>query len=1001
MNKTILTVVMATLCLNFSAISQEQVKPPPLKNQGVMGKVISASTNEPLSGAVIKIATINYTVVSNDRGEFVLTLSNKRYNLSISHLGYKSQNINIQIPLKNQLIVALETEEQDLKEVEINAGYYTVKDRERTGSISRVDAKTIGHQPVSNVMGALTGRMSGVQITQQTGVPGGGFDVMIRGRNSVSSGNTPLYIINGVPFTSTSISSASGTGILGHHANPLSVINPSDIESLEVLKDADATAIYGSRGANGVILIKTKTSNPKLGNIEFELQQGIARVNRKLDLLGTEEYLEMRNEAFRNDNVVPGAFDYDVNGKWDQSRNTDWQKELIGGTATTTTSQLSLNGGNVNTNFRVNSGFYRETSVFPGSSAYNRKTVGLTLHHHSINHKFNANFSAKYAVESNNIFSNDLTSLINLPPNAPTLYDQFNQLNWENGTWNNPLAFLKRNYETLTNNIIANTNLSYKLFDGLEIKTSLGYTNISRQEIQTNPLAAFSPFQNYWTKENIWTDFFNGSTGSWILEPQISWRKKVENHLFTAMVGGTLQQDLRSSQRLKAIGFSNESLMRNILSANKLEAMENSYLQYRYIALFGRLNYNYKQKVLINFTARRDGSSRFGPENQFANFGAVGAAWLFSEEPFVIKVLPFLSLGKLRASYGSSGNDLIGDYRYLELWKSTSNNYNGNSGLYPTRIGNPNFAWERNRKFDVALELGILNNKIQFSTNYYRNTSTNQLIDFSLPPSIGFTGVQYNLNAEVRNSGWEFEFNSTNIKKLNFLWNMSLNVTIPQNKLVAFPGLEESSYYTKYEIGKSLNIKRAFKLSDVHPTRGIYTYVDYDGNNSVEWPNDLMSVNLDQKFYGGLFNSFSYKGFELNFMIQFVRQTGINYKAAFYPPGFMMNQPYDVMDRWQKEGDIKSIQKFTQAYAEAFNAYYENGDLSYSDASFLRLKSASFSYTFSPKSLKRLPISSAGMFLRSQNLLTITNFNGLDPESQNVMTLPSLGVLTIGFQLKF
>ena len=998
MFKTTQTIVMAALCLNLNVHAQSPNASSPPKNQAVSGKVISASNGEVLPGAVIKVTSTNQTILSNDKGEFIINLANGSYNLAVYYLSYKTKNISIQIPLKEELVIALDTDDQNLKEVEINAGYYTVKDKERTGSISRITAETIAKQPVSNLLQTMQGRMSGVVITQQTGAPGGGFNVRIRGQNSIANGNDPFYIIDGVPFPSGSLSSSLTSGNIVVRANPLNSINPIDIQSIEVLKDADATAIYGSRGANGVVLITTKKGQIGETHAEILATQGIGNVGHKMNFLNLEQYLQMRKEAFTNDGVSPGLRDYDVNGTWDQTRSTDWQKELIGGTARYTDLQARVSGGNVQTQFLINAAYKRETTVFPGNLSYQRGSTQFNLNHLSVSKKFSANFSALYSNEANHLMDTDLTWFITYAPNAPKLYDANGNINWENGTFNNPLSYLLKKYNATSDNLNSNLTLGFELLPDLKLKSSFGYSLLSRDEVQTNPLSSMNPTTA--KPESTHTYFANNQIRTWIAEPQISWRKQINGSTLNFLAGATFQRNYRIGETLTAKGFNSESLMENIAAAASITGSESVNTIYSYAAIFGRINYDWKQKYFINLTARRDGSSRFGRNNKFANFSAIGAAWIFTNEEFIHTHLPFLSFGKLRSSYGITGNDQIGDYQYLDLWESTDYAYQGSPGLYPERVYNPDYTWEKNRKAEVAIELSFLNNNLSMSVNYFNTRSSNMLVKYALPPSVGFVSVQDNLSAIVQNTGLEFDLNVNNFKTKAFSWSTSVNLTIPRNKLIDFPGLSGSTYNNSYVIGQPLSILKAMKFNGVDPETGVYKLEDLDRDGKVSSPNDRKLVKyIGDKYYGGIQNTMNYKGWQLDFMVQFVKQTGNNYLMNSLAPGFYnFNQPAFVMSRWQEKGDHTSIQKFTQKTTNeyTFMRVYSQG---VSDASFLRLKNVQFSYTFSNNLARKIKLHKARIFMQGQNLWTITNYVGLDPESQDYLSLPPLRVFTAGIQL--
>lgn len=366
---------------------------------------------------MVKGTTIS--MITDQKGNFSIT-ANSTDTLVFSFIGYAAQEILV--GNKTSLNIILVEDSTQLKEVTINAGYYKVKDKERTGSIARITSKDIETQPVTNVLAAMQGRMAGVNITQATGVPGGGFDIQIRGLNSLrAEGNAPLYIIDGVPYSSEPIGYNQSNTIHPTTTSPLNNLNPGDIESLEVLKDADATAIYGSRGANGVVLVTTKRG--KQGNTIFtaNISKGFGEVTRFIKLMNTQQYLAMRAEAFTNDGITSyPSYAYDINGTWDQNRYTDWQKELLGGTAEITNISSSMSGGSEHTQFMISGNFNKETTVFPGDFAYKKGNLRANVNHTSSDRKFRVNFSAGYTLQDNNQPSQDLTPAAwGTPPNAP------------------------------------------------------------------------------------------------------------------------------------------------------------------------------------------------------------------------------------------------------------------------------------------------------------------------------------------------------------------------------------------------------------------------------------------------------------------------------------------------------------------------------------------------------------------------------------------------------
>ena len=983
----------------------DKVRQDPIR---VTGKVTDEA-GAPLPGVTVRIAGTNRGVASDFDGNFAITVPNSATILEFTSIGFATQEITV----GNQTILNVTMQEavNELDEVVLNAGYYNTTKKEATGSIAKVEAKSIEKQPVSNPLAAMQGRMAGVTITQTTGVPGGGFDINIRGLNSLRrEGNKPLVLIDGMPFSTETLSNFQVGGSLfapGSGVSALNSINPSDIESIEILKDADATAIYGSRGANGVVLITTKKGESGKTEFSVNMYSGFSTVEKRLDLMNTEQFIEMRREGVVNDGfgtfLENPAFDTfwpDIK-IWDQNRNTDWQEELIGGTAHTTNMQASVSGGNENTQFLLSGGYHKETTVFPGDFDYGKISAHLKLSHVSNNDRFKLSFSSSYVTDKNNLLDQDLTGeSLRLQPNAPALYDEEGNLNWENSTWINPLAKLERKYLGKTNNLISNAELEYKLGKGLILKTNLGFNTIDFRESSAIPSTVFDPALGRGSEFSV-LFLNNTSRRSWIIEPQINWNMELGKGKLDLLAGTTFQERTSDIFVQKGTGFPNNSLIDNIGAASTFRIFESGNTEYRYSALFGRINYNFDGKYILNLTGRRDGSSRFGPGKQFANFGAIGAAWIFSKESF-LKDNPVLSFGKLRGSFGITGSDQIGDYQFLDTYSLVDGvNYEGTTPLTPTQLFNSDFAWENNEKLEFALDLGLLKDRIFLSAAYYRNESSNQLVGLPLSRLTGFTSIQTNFPATVQNTGLEFELN-TNVRKGEFRWESNLNITIPKNKLVAFPDLDQSdAYKNTLVVGEPLNIVKLYESTGVDPDTGVYSFTDFNNDDIINQDDRQVIQSLDPKFYGGFNNSFTYKGLQFDFLFQFVKQTGPNFAATGGILGGTANSAaIYIKDRWQEAGNIASIQRYTfglnnDAVAGFFN--YRNSDLAYTDASFIRLKNVSLSYELSKKWTKEFKVR---LYLLGQNLITITDYFGLDPENQ-ARRLPPLKTITLGAHFTF
>ena len=972
----------------------------PIFSQNLPQKTISGiitSGADPLIGVNVLVKNSARGSISDLEGRYSVSAS-ANDTLVFTYLGFKP--IEVAVGSSSIMNVEMEVDAQALDAVVINAGYYKVTDREKTGSISRVTAGEIEKQPVNNPLEAIQGRAAGVDITQNSGIAGGGFKVRIRGQNSIMAGNEPLYIIDGVPYdTKTWGAGNTSAGIIPlAEINPLNAINPEAIESIEILKDADATAIYGSRGANGVILITTKKG--KEGKTKFTVSSttGVSHITRKMDLLNTEQYLEMRREAFANDGITEyPEYAYDVNGTWDQSRDTDWQELLIGGTANMRKVMAEVSGGSATTQFLLSGLYQEETTVFPGNFDYDRITVNTSINHKSKNEKFKLTFTGGYTLEKNNIPDRDFAfDAAGLAPNSPALYDEEGNLNWENSTWTNPLARLYSSYKQNNNNLITNTIVSYKLYDNLEFQVNAGYGISDQYGITKNPHTIINPALGRTSSSSI-VNTSEGNRNFWITEPQLHWSTKKGNSGWAVLLGSTFQEQTFGQKSFFAIGFPTDAFMNNLSAATTLVILEENKTTYKYQSFFGRINYSYQDKLFLNITGRRDGSSRFGPNNKYGNFGALGAGWIFSED----LNLSWLSFGKIRGSYGISGNDQIGDYQYLDTYSIADYPYDGNIGLLPTRLDNPDYKWEEIEKREAALDLSFLKNKIDFSVSYYNNRSSNQLINYSLPSTTGFSTIQANLDALVENSGFEFELDGTIVAKENFTWSASVNFSLPKNKLLAFPDLENSTYANRFVIGQPLSVAKLYKLNGVNPETGIFEFEDFNGDGELTSDDDRNYIaDLSPKFFGGLSTSLRYKNWSADILFQFVKKDGYNQFRYSEPPGVMVNQTTSVLDRWQNPGDQASMQKFTSGGDfEAYLAYYRFTQSSgvISDASFIRLKSMEIGYDLP----LRIPEDSAlRIFLQGQNLLTFTSFEGGDPE-QNIGYIPPLRRIVFGAKLDF
>ncbi len=973
----------------------------------VKGKVID-STGVALVGASIRVLNADgkrtaLQAVTDKDGNFELRNVPEDAVLEISYIGYFIQTAKVAADVGH---VVLRSNQSELAEVVINKGYYQTSERLNTGSVGRVSAAEIASQPVENPLAALQGRIPGLEVTTTTGMPGATFNVRIRGQNSLVQGSDPLFIVDGVPVATNGQSINLLTNAARGGTSLFSLINPADIESIEVLKDADATAIYGSRGANGVILITTKKGQPESLTYQLNTYQGWSNATRITPMLTTAEYIEMRGEAFENDGVVPTRQTAPDLLSWDPNRYTDFNEIIADNRAYTTDAQLALSGGSKQWQYSLGGGFHRQTTLTQGNQSSRRSSARFTLAHQSVDDRFGLDFAALYGHNTSNLTGEDLTSLITLPPhmqlhaNDGSLYWGDGERTYTNMGLTNPYAQFFQSHLAKYANLNANIRLSYRVLTGLNLRLHGGYTHNSSQEVSKNPSRTLDPFSSQLPRAG----FGNMATSSWILEPQLSYDRPAGGGEINVLLGGSFQSALQEGLRAMGIYYSNDALLNTIAGAGQVNTTNFDEL-YRYGAAFGRLHYNYEDKYLLNLTGRRDASSRFGPGKQFANFGALGAAWIFSEEA-TFNMPTWLSLGKLRASYGVTGNDQIGNYSFLDTWNPSNGvTYEGHVPLLPSKLYNPDFSWETNRKLEVGLELGVFNDRLHGSMSWFRNRSSTQLIQYRLPTQTGFPSILRNFDALVQNSGFEIVLSARDLLKSRVSWDVNLNVSLPSNELKSFPGIETSTYANQYVVGEPLSVKKVYRYLGVNPSTGIYDFVDANQDGLFNAQDRIVMLDTDPRFYGGLFNEFRYRSFALSFLFDFRKQLGRNYRATLStPPGYQVrNYPKFVMNRWQKEGDVTEIGRFvSQSSSPAYRpatSFLIGSDAIYSDASFIRLRNVSFRYGI--QDLKRIGVRRLEFTFQAQNLMTLTHYEAGDPETQNLLTMPPLKTMTFGCNLTF
>ena len=976
-------------------------------SNGFISGIVTNKAGYPLAGATVALKGTSISASTDAEGNFTLTAPDGVYTIVTTYIGYetKEQQIRLTGNATANIAIELTTKDGGLDDIVVK-GYYNTTKRKSTGSVGTITAEEISKQPVGNPLNALQGRVAGAIVTQSNGLPGSRVSIQIRGQNSLENGTLPMYIIDGVPFNFTTQAvpardDLNAFGITGANGgvSPFSIINPADIERIDILKDADATSIYGSRGANGVVLITTKKGKAGKTRLDLNVYSGIGKVSRKINMLNTQQYLALRKEAFANDAITPTAANAPDLATWDQNAYTDWQEKYLGGTAGTNDAQATVSGGDTRTRFLLNGAYHRETTVFPGNTGSTRFSGRFNGDHNSRDKKFNINLSINYSSENTNLIRTDASAVYTLPPNMP-LYNADGTLYWVSGL-TNPESYFLQKYAGKTSNFITNTNIRYTLLPGLDLKTNFGFTRISINQNIQQPASSKTSLSAATNSAS----FSNITQESFVVEPQLTYNRSIGEGKLSVLAGTSFQRNINDGLSIEADNYSNPAQLGSIAGAGPSPLLNPSYTLYKYTSVFGRAGYEWRGKYILNATVRTDGSSRFGDGRKFGTFGSVGAAWIFSEELAVKKAVPFLSFGKLRASYGTTGNDQFRDYMYMSTLSSASGTYayQGNSVLFPSRIANPLLAWESTRKVDVGLELGFLENRISLNAGYYRNRSGTQVSTVRVSVVAGTNGYTGNLPAVIQNTGTEIELNTINVKTKNFTWKTALNLTIPRNKFLSV----DKTYFnaSTAQLGAPVTAVLRYLYKGVNPATGAPLYTAFNGSSTgKDTVTSLPNFSLDRRvigtstpdFYGGINNQLSYKNLELSFFFHYTKQQGT--VAFSSTPGALANIDASRDNRWTAANPNAPNPKATTVTSIYSN--YGSSDATWGNASWLRLRNVSLSYSFNQDWIKKARLENLRVFVQAQNLFVITKVkSAYDPETGTSM--PPLRVITAGINCSF
>jgi TonB-linked SusC/RagA family outer membrane protein len=990
-----------------------------IDNETIITGIVVNNDSQPLQSATITDKRTGKRSVTNTKGVFYLSVAEGDV-ITVKYVGYLTQDVTITKkafaqaklkPLEPALTVNLSPSTSSLDQVQVTA-YGTTSKRLNAGDITTITAKDIERNPVTNVLEALQGQVPGLFIQQVTGQPGSAIKVSVREATNYNLGTaTPLVIVDGVRYPASTLnlsSSSNGTINFLEGGNGLNYLNPNDIESVNVLKDIDATAIYGSSGAYGVIIITTKKAKQGDASLSANVYTGVSVNGETEKLLNTQQYLMLRTEAIKNDGLTVGASDLDLNGTWPTTRDNNWQKIFLGDYAVTNNADLSYSGGNNNSSYLISGSLRQNGDIQRHKGTDDDGSLRFSLDTHTSDNKFSISLSGTYLSSTDDMVPYDFSSSALLPPNAPSPYFPNGQVDWAaigtNVNSSGAAANINRLYNNVTNNLLANATLVYHPIKQLTLRTIFGYNDLSGKELIGYPTTTFNPANTQAAAQSngVFNHYENRSlTISPYAEYDTNLGRKGD---LSVKLGGEVDNSLNYYDQISGTGFPSDALLSDPAAASTVVTNYNS-TAYRYIGTFGILKYVWDNKYILDINTRRDGSTKFGPGSRFGNFGSVAGAWIFSEESLVKDNVPFLSFGKIRVSTGVVGGDNISPFQYLSTYSVLSGTYGSKAGLTTNSLANPYLQWERDKASEVGLELGFLHDRIYAEADYYYNKASNQLVSQPLSTVTGFSSYVLNSDAVISTFGWEMNLRSTNIKTKNFSWTTNFNITLPGSKLIKGPS--QTNQNPNFVIGKPVTGILLYKYDGVNPATGYYSFtnaagVKSDYQSGLTQADKTQFVDLAPKFYGAMQNSFSYKQLSIDFSINFTDRMGQNALGQTGIPFglFGLNGSTLWLQRWQKPGDVTSVPRVsTNIFGLFRQQLFQSSTGAYTNATYARLQNVSIRYHFKSEFLTKMHLKNLSVYLQGQNLLTVSKFGGLDPENLTAGIIPPLRIFTAGFNI--
>lgn len=972
-------------------LQDKMMEKAPMDGIKVSGRVTDSKTGEAIPGVNVVIKGTSSGTITDFEGRYTLDVPNAESVLVFSFIGYMNKEVTVGD--RTTINVGLVEKSENIEEVVV-VGYGTSSKKLLTSSVSSVDAEDIENTVSNGIEAALQGKTSGVQITQNSGTPGAAITMNIRGKSSISAGTQPLYVIDGIPMITGDFGQLSfeGQGI-----DAASDINPNNIESITILKDASAAAIYGARAGNGVVLITTKTGTKKKTRINFKSYYGIQEAWKTLDMLDAEGWKE-----------YVSTFNPDFVASLDPNINTNWVDEVMR-KAPVTNTELSIAGGEEKTTFFVSGRYFAQQGIVLGSD-YQKGNGRVNIDHDiSKRLKVGAKVAVNYSINNRIIGDQTINGVLPNAISKPPVYavkDEFGNY-LEEGFWDNPVAIGNEvTNEARTFRNINNMYAEIDLIPGMKFKNQWGidvyHLNERRYEPTTVDRGAESNGIGISARSEV-MKITQQST--------LTYNKAFGKHNFDFLLGYSFENTRERYNFIRGNNFPSDALQ--YLESAIIETAASSGRDEGIQSLFGRVKYNYQDKYLLSFSLRHDGSSKFGENNKYGTFPAFSIAWRISEEDVIRSISTAISELKLKFSYGITGNDKIGDFRYLNLY-SSGYNYYGNSGIIPTQIPNPDLKWETTNNMNAGFDLSLFKDRLSLSTDFYLNKTTDLLLNRPLPGNSGFTSVSANVG-ELENKGFDIQLSAVILNgELN--WSTGMNFSLNRNKIVQLyedqPILDQGRGGNAAIVGEPIGVFYMYESLGVDPSTGDLVFDDVNGDDQYTDVDRQVVGDPNPVFTGGFNNNISYKGFDLSIFLQYSYGNDIFNGTRQYAEamkfGTSDNQLATIKDRWQKPGDVTYVPRTDGKYNlfPLSSHYIEDG-------SYLRVKQVTLGYNFSGSMLGKTNIlQRARIYVQAQNLFTFTPYSGMDPEvnysgvgtivsGTDFFTFPQVRTFTVGVSLGF